>query len=187
MKKLLLITLLFTFSLNAQEQYGTYNVSGAEISSSISLETGKIYLDLVADGTYGLVLTPKERNSFKLFLEESQVKFKEWEATAIENNVKDMNKDIKTASHRGIFRYGSWKFGTASLKTIFWVAEDGATTFYLYGSKMVASDNKYIKSKSSMLNLTSKDDFDSMINILSDETIDAFKNKKSTSDEMFKN
>ena len=55
------------------------------------------------------------------------------------------------------------------MKTIFWVAEDGATTFYLYGSKMVASDNKYIKSKSSMLNLTSKDDFDSMINILSDE------------------
>ena len=78
MKKLLLITLLFTFSLNAQEQYGTYNASGAEISSSISLETGKIYLDLEADGTYGLVLTPKERNSFKLFLEESQVKYKEW-------------------------------------------------------------------------------------------------------------
>ena len=67
MKKLLFITLLFTFSLNAQEQYGTYNVSGAEISSSISLETGKIYLDLEADGTYGLILTPKQRNSFKLF------------------------------------------------------------------------------------------------------------------------
>ena len=187
MKKLLLITLLFTFSLNAQEKYGTYKVSGAEISSSISLDNGKIYLDLEADGTYGLILTPKKRNSFKLFLEESQAKFKEWEATALENNVKDMNKDIKTASYKGVFRYGSWKIGTASLKTIFWVAEDGAITFYLYGSKMVASDNKYIKSKSAMLNLTNKDDFDSMINILSDETVDAFKNKKTASDDMFKN
>jgi hypothetical protein len=187
MKKLFLVIILFTLTLNAQEEYGTYTVGGEEISSSINLEDGKIYIDIEADGSYGLILTQKQRNSFKLFLEESRIKFKEWEATAIENDVKDMNKDIKSTSHRGIFSYGGWKFGTSNLRTMMWIEEDGRVKFYLYGGKITSSTNKYIKSKSTLLNLTSKDDFDSMINILSDETINDFKSKKTKNDDLFKN
>tara|TARA_R110000787_G_scaffold220532_1_gene329231 strand:- start:206 stop:766 length:561 start_codon:yes stop_codon:yes gene_type:complete len=185
MKKILLVlvAVLAFGTSNAQEKYGTFK-SGS-ISSSIDVETEKVYLNLNEKGDYGLILTKSSRTAFVAFLTQSRVKFLEWSGKAVENGVKDMNKDISKINIKGVFKYGSWQFGTSPLRTLFYVNKDGSTTMYLYGSKMTSSTNRYIKSGSAMVNLTSDEDFNSLVTLISDDVIDSFINKKNKSDNLF--
>ena len=185
MKKVLLVlvAVLAFGTSNAQQKYGTFK-SGS-ISSSIDIKTEKVYLNLNEEGDYGLVLTKSSRTAFVAFLTQSRVKFLEWSGKAVENGVKDMNKDISKINIRGVFKYGSWQFGTSPLRTLFYVNKDGSTTFYLYGSKITSSSNKYIKSGSAMVNLTSDEDFNSLVTLMSDDVINSFINEKNQSNELF--
>jgi hypothetical protein len=186
MRKLTLVVLVAVLAfgtVNAQEKYGTFK-SGT-ISSSVAIESGKVYLDLNKEGDYGLVLTKKDRAKFVLFLLNSRVKFLDWSGTAKDNGVKDMNKDIAKISLRGVFHYGSWKFGTASIETLFYVQKDGSTRMYVYGNVIESSSNKYIKSDSEMIDLTSDKDFNSLVKVLNNDTIDSFINAKNKSNDLF--
>tara|TARA_R110000765_G_C18602266_1_gene569299 strand:- start:51 stop:611 length:561 start_codon:yes stop_codon:yes gene_type:complete len=185
MKKVLLVLAMIalTFGMNAQEEYGTYK-SGT-ISASVTLDKGKVFLDLTKDGKYGLILTQKDRLALTTFLNDSRIKFIEWSEKAVANSVKDIHKDIDKKSFKGIFSYGGWKIGTSSLRTIFWVEKDGTTNLYLYGSVMTSSTNRYMKSDSAMVTITSEDDFNSLINIISDKTVNDFLEKKKTATDIF--
>ncbi len=188
MRKVLLVLAMvaLTFSINAQETYGTYKVATGEISASVTLDEGEVYLDLSKDGKYGLILTDKDRLNLTVFLNNSRVKFLEWSDKATEASVKDLSKDImKSNTFDGFFRYGSWKYGRTVLTTIFFIEEDGTQKFYIYGPIMTSSSNKYIKSKSTAINLTSEEDFKSLLNIISDTTINDFIQKKSKDKELF--
>ena len=145
MKKLFLVIILFTLTLNAQEEYGTYTVGGEEISSSINPENGKIYIDIEADGSYGLILTQKQRNSFKLFLEESRIKFKTYSrcsigrwsncyasATMIEADY--ILKDIKvylTLLRLSLSYLGVGNLAHQYLSTMIWIQEHATVTLHL--------------------------------------------------------
>lgn len=185
MKKVLLVLAMvaLTFGMNAQEKYGTYK-SGT-ISASVTLDEGTVFLDLTKDGKYGLILKQKDRLALTTFLNDSRIKFIEWSEKAVANSVKDINKDIDNKSFKGIFSYGGWNIGTSSLRTIFWVEKDGTTKLYLYGSVITSSSNKYIQSDTAMFAITSEDDFNSLINIISNKTVNDFLEKKKTAIDIF--
>lgn len=180
---LVLVVVLAFGTSNAQQKYGTFK-SGS-ISSSVDVKTGKVFLDLNEEGDYSLILTKSSRTKFVAFLTQSRVKFLDWSGKAVENGVKDMGKDISKINIKGVFEYGSWQFGTAKVKTFFYVNKDGSIYFYLYGDKITSSSNKYIKSNAVILNLTSDEDFNSLVTLMSDDVINSFINKKNKSDKLF--
>ena len=185
MKKVLLVLALsLAFNtLSAQEDYGTFK-SGT-IKSSLVIESGKVYLDLNEESRYGLVLDKKSRVKFVEFLKSSRVKFLDWSNKAIENGVKDMTKDIGSIKTRVFFKYGSWHFGSSNLTAIFGVTKRGSVNMYIYGSAVTSSNNQYIESDSVIMSLTSDKDFDSLIDVLSDDTINSFIEKKSNNEKLF--
>jgi len=50
---------------------------------------------------------------------------------------------------------------------------------------MTSSTNRYMKSDSAMVIITSEDDFNSLINIISDKTVNDFLEKKKTATDVF--
>ena len=177
---------LLTITVNAQKKYATFNDKGGEEFALAITDKGTVYMDMEKDGSYGVILKDKEIASFTEFIESSYAKYLEWETTALENDVTDMMKDIKSKTSKIFFRYGKWQFGNTSLKTIFSVSESGTPAFYLYGPKTQSSGNQYIKSKSAMLSL-SKETVDGLVEGLSKETRDGFLNNDSKKDALFKN
>lgn len=179
MKKIVLaITLIFSISAFSQVSYETYN--GGNID--IDVEKGTVYMDI---NDIGLSLSRKARNKYVGFLKECLVKGTEWDSVANSNNIDDMeSKYYGDHVLKGYFQYGGWKFGTTHAELIF-SRKDGETKLYIYYSKMVASDNQFMESKSGML-LLNADFLKDLESKLSDESIDAFIKSYKANDDLFK-
>ena len=187
MKKVFL-TLGTVLALNlssAQEVYSTYTAGSETIKSAVSVDDGHVYLDLQSDGKYALSLKKKDRARFKTFLDTARVKYNEWKKTAIDNSVVDMHKDIDNISLNAAFHYASWEFWVAKLRAIFWVNKDGGVRFYLHGGKITSNTNRYIKSETTMIDITDDADFDSLLLVLKDSVVQSFIDSKNTQTNLF--
>ena len=197
MKKIFLFITIFSLTLSAYSQkvYGEYTTSKGVITikSSVVVKKGKtqgsVYLDLNKDGKTSMNFkTENSRLDFLNFVNRTYKKFKEWKATAEENQVKDMTKDIDEAmlGDNIAFLYGEWKFsfGKNKVRASMSINTEGKVTYYLYIPKVKASDNQFMESDSQLL-IMEDSDIESLNNVLSKEVIDAFIKKANLSEDLF--
>ena len=185
MKKVLLVLAMvaLTFSMNAQEAYLDWSQGSSSVVVEAGKSQGKMYLDLDKKGDYGLILDQEARERLVNFIQEGFDKFKEWKSTAEEKNVTELNKVISKKTFYGFFKYGSWKFGNPQFSMNIDI-KDGKTKCYLYGSKMTASDNRYMKSDS-VLFFVDETLIEELKGLLSQESIKSFIDSKNSVDDMF--
>ena len=185
MKKVLLVLAMvaLTFGMNAQEVYLDWSQGKSNVVVEEGKSQGTMYLDLNKTGNYGLVLDKERRERLINFVQEGFDKFKEWKATAEEKNVTELNKVISTKTFYGYFKYGSWKFGDPKLSMNIDI-KNGVAKCYLYASKMIASDNRYMKSDS-VLFYVDEALIGELKGLLSEESINLFIKGKNNVDDMF--
>tara|TARA_B100001250_G_scaffold348854_1_gene319743 strand:- start:335 stop:928 length:594 start_codon:yes stop_codon:yes gene_type:complete len=187
--------LLIAFSSYSQKKYGEYTSSRGvyKLSSAVVTEKGKsqgsVYLNLNEDGKTAMNFKNEEsRLEFLEFVNNSYIKFKDWKATAIENNVIDMMKDIDEGMFGDniSFYYASWKFnfGKNKVSAVMSINKEGKVLYYLYVPKVAASDNEYMESDSQIL-IMNDDDIASLNNILSSKVIEDFIKKENSADDLF--
>ena len=196
MKKLTYIfALLITFSSYSQKKYGEYTISNGALKLTSAVVSdkgdsqGSVYMDLNEEGDTSINFKNEEsRTDFLSFVNRTYEKYKDWEATAIENNITDMRKDIDSGMFGDniAFYYGSWKFdfGKNEVKATMSIDEKGDAVYYLYFPKVTASDNQFIESESQLLIMYDRD-IKSLNNILSSEVIDNFIKKENSVDDLF--
>lgn len=186
MKKIVLVLGMVVAGFNSQAQTELATYKGGDISVvTEGKSTGKIYLELKKGSDKSIVLDSKSKLKFTEFLTSSMSKYQSWSAIADSNGItqKDLT-EIKSMYVRGSFYYGGWKFGRTELRTYFTV-ENGKSIFFLYSSKIVASDNQYMKSKTTLVRFT-KEEIEDLIYKISDESVNLFINNQNQKDELFK-
>jgi|TARA_B110000908_G_C10210355_1_gene429877 hypothetical protein len=184
MKNVLLIAITLMLGLTSftQESFSEYDGNKLSVVVKPGTSQGKVYLEL--DKELGLVLNAKQRSKFLAFVKETYKKSCAWDSVAKANSITEMDsKYFGKLSLPGFFYYGAWKFGTTRLKLIF-IIEKGESRSYLYGTKIMASDNQFMKSESIMVPLD--EEFVSYISkSLTDEVIDNFITSKNKVDSLF--
>ena len=156
MKKYLLFICLFTFLYSQEDYYKiTYTGESADVQifkkDKSDRAYGNIYFPLASDGDLGVIFkSEKSREKFLNFMNSSYDKFKEWESTAIKNDVRDFNKEInkEIIGDTFYFHYGSWQFNYSGiqLKTAIRINEEGNAFFILTIPSKASGSNQYIKS-----------------------------------------
>ena len=150
---------------------------------------GSVYLDLNENGKTAMNFKNEEsRLDFLKFVNDSYEKFQSWKATAIENKVTDMRKDIDSGMFGDniSFYYGSWKFdfGKNKVSATMSIDKEGKVIYYLYVPKVTASDNQFMESDSQLL-IMNEQDIESLNNILSTKVIEEFIKKENSADDLF--
>ena len=199
MKKIL-ITLLFPFTLFSQEPIGSYEIFDKEykISATEPKENGdySLYVDgYTFDATVssgGIIVENNKIDDFINGWEQAKEKYIEWTTTAKENNVTDLNKDIKVKIPKlsGYFSYGSWKFDwNVSPYFKYLITESKGKISYgliLYTGTMQASDNEYIDCDSFAYAFYSIEDINKFISLFDQKLVTDHFKKKNSKEDLFK-
>ena len=184
MKKILLLTIILaSFSMSAQKKFKTTQLGNIAVVVEKGKSQGTVYLDLQKDGKLGLSLKKDQISKFVNFLKDANTKFKEWDKVAKDNNVQELRKDYKEATFSGFFKYAKWKFGIATLSAKYSITK-GEARGYIYVGSFESSSNQFIKSKSKVFFVTDEL-VKEMEEYLSKESLDAFINKATSSDDLF--
>ena len=166
MKKFLLIAvLLVSMVAQAQVAVGSFNNRYAkkELKVSALMKDGKFYcieIDCPIKGVGNALI-------------ELQAKFDEWKKIAIENNVKDMDKEmpVKFPKVTYCWQLRDSYFATNSpCKFIF--AKSDKTIFTCLSYKAVDDTNKYIDERFTLV-FYSSEEIQSLVDLLSKEKIDS--------------
>ena len=196
MKKIIFtLCILISLTSYSQKKYGEYTSSRGVLKMSSAVVTdkgdtqGSVYLDLNENGKTAMNFKNEEsRLDFLKFVNDSYEKFQSWKATAIENKVTDMRKDIDSGMFGDniSFYYGSWKFdfGKNKVSTTMSIDKEGKVIYYIYVPKVTASDNQFMESDSQIL-IMNDQDIESLNNILSTKVIDDFIKKENSADDLF--
>lgn len=125
--------------------------------------------DRLIDDEIYLVVKNKQLNEFKQYIEFAKQKFIEWKESAIANNVKEINKEIKPPfknTYSAIFR-GSELFydGSVKLSAVFGL---NAEKFYLiiFTDELVANTNRFITRKQAYLMFGNEQEIDDLLSKL---------------------
>lgn len=204
MKKIVMLfmmLILCAVSLNAQKLMGSYtssyfsNLKNFDVEYDIDDEN--LFISAIADRQTekaGFLIKKLQRQIFISNLIESQKKYNDWMEVAKSNNVKDLSKDIIIEEQK-IGAYwlnysGDWKFDYNVNPTYFFrVLETDSGIKYLLiinSGELLASDNRYMNHKSLLIVLTSSNEIQNLIDIISDESIEKFKNKENNKEVLFK-
>lgn len=199
MKKLLAIFLIFITNISfSQKKFGTYkcklNKTDYEVQIDIKEDKYTLYIDAFSfDKIYnngGIMLTSKEHKAFIEDLQKAKQKFIEWSKIAIENKVKEFNKDMDFKTKAGAYFKSStdWHFSyRISLLYQFMILDsnDDNPILLVNTDDIVASDNQYMKSRGFVLMFKTEKDIDEFISLISVETVNDFI-KKPKPEELFK-
>lgn len=181
MKKFLLIAvLLVSMVAQAQVAVGSFNNRYAkkELKVSALMKDGKFYcieIDCPIKGVGNGFIWVKQKDvdKFRNALIELQAKFDEWKKIAIENNVKDMDKEmpVKFPKVTYCWQLRDSYFATNSpCKFIF--AKSDKTIFTCLSYKAVDDTNKYIDERFTLV-FYSSEEIQSLVDLLSKEKIDS--------------
>ena len=169
--------------MNAQRVYGEFQCYNGEIKTAVVLKKGKskgaVYLNLDSKGDQSIIFkTKKQRHAFIDFLNSSLVKFKKWKQEAIENNSKNVVKDIESAKvgNSLAFNKGSLHFAKGKTTVIakMIIAKYGPPAYALVIPQRVSGSNKYNKSKRSIILFNTEEEVSALILLLSDKVIKDF-------------
>lgn len=193
-KSILTVSLIVatTLQIKAQEKFTTYDntYAGKSYEIQISAEekdkfTLYIYamsLDRMHDKG-GISIEQKNHQDFLNALSEAKQKYEEWEKTAKENNVKELDKTMTIKSKAGgYFLYGSkWNFQfLVNLKFDFKILESKGETKYLLlirTGELQSSSNQFMKVDGFVLVFSSSKEIDDFMTAISTEKITEFLNK----------
>ncbi len=197
---LILVSILFSLSVAAQEKFTTYdNVYGKktyDIQLSLK-DTDKftLYIDAMSldklHKTGGFMVDNKKHQGFIDALSQAKAKYQEWVKTAKDNNVNELDKEMKIKSRvAGFFLYGGdWHFQyMVNLTFDFKILESGGETEYLLivrSGKMQSSSNQFMDVDGVVLVFSSDIEIEEFTSAISLEKINGFKNKPK-SDDLFK-
>lgn len=196
MKKLLLSALLVLsyVVLFSQDYKTSYYSSYFGNTHDISYTSDKSRLFLWIDGETSddnvlfLIDGNSKIESFSSSLKLAKEKFKEWSATAHENNITDFSKNFDivfpsvTVTWDDVFGDYHFEFHITP-KSRFVVTDAGLCVFVISGTA-TASDNKYM-TQQYYLALASEADFDELINAIDLDSIQKEINKHNNIDSMF--
>lgn len=193
---ILTITSIWKIS-NAQDKFATYDNSYARRTFDIKLsendnEEFLVYIDALSlDNLYktgGLLIQEEELNGFIESLNQAKLKYVEWEKTAKENNVTELDKRMEISSVvSGYFLFGrEWHmcFGI-NLTFDYKIIENNGTVKYLLivrTGKMKSSRSKYTVVDGVVLVFSSVDEIDKFVNALSIDKIEEFLDKPKAED-----
>ena len=202
MKNILTIILLSPLLLFSQEEIGSYEIFGTEYKVQATEPDSKgkytLYVDgyasdgLVSQG--GLMIQSKKIDDFLISLNEAKNKFIEWTATAKENNISDLSKDIKSSPPKieGYFLYGDWNFDfsvSPYYKYLISKSEKTGKVSYclsLYSGELQASDNQYIDAEDFIYPFYSLEEIEIFISLFDKQLVDDKFNSKNSKDDLFK-
>lgn len=200
MKKFMLIMCIIAMSMVssfAQVKVGTYETYGKEYDvKAIIGDNGKlsVYFNILgtrdSDDVEINLSSEDAVVEFRNSLNSLAEKYTEWRQVAIDNDVKDMTKDMPTKfPNVTIAWYGSkWYFDFGEkLSAIFMVMESSGEVRYsaVIGGEAQSSSNKYITQKYYII-FRSLDDILSLYKALDPEAIKEKLNGKKDKDDLFK-
>ena len=191
---------LFTFLLiglltgaTAQEYFATYHLDyfDKEYEIQISDKTKySLYINLPSMDTYndnvGIIVSEKKHEDFLNALKAAKSKYIEWRKTAVDNDVADFRKEMKTSANVKGFFYSidEWKFDySVSLSFSFMVSKDGGKIILLvHTGELNSSSNEYIDHKGGVLAFESAEEIQAFIDLISVSAIEEWKKGPKTDD-----
>ena len=193
-KSILTVSLIVatTLQIKAQEKFTTYDNTYAGKSYEIQISAKEkdkftLYIDALSlDGMHdkgGIFIEQKNHQDFLNALLEAKQKYEEWEKTAKENNVKELDKTMTIKSKAGgYFLYGSeWNFQfLVNLKFDFKILESKGETKYLLlirTGELQSSSNQFMKVDDFVLVFSSSKEIDDFMAAISTEKITELLNK----------
>ena len=200
MKKILLFIVVIAMSalVSAQEKFATYTMSYFQEMGEFPIKISKldkkgkfsVYIYVMGESEYDNVcITIKSIDlpTFRQTLTDLRDKFVEWKEVATENNVTDMKKEFPY-SFNGItiaWLGSKWFFSYNNIITPLFVAmEDGKCVMIVY-KNATSSSNQYIDQKVYFV-LQEKEEFDNLLNVISEENINDYLNKRSNAEDLFR-
>ncbi|WP_439473837.1 hypothetical protein [Algoriphagus formosus] len=205
MKKFLIATILSVFvtvATFAQESYSTYYSSyfdkEYEIAVSFKDNNLGLYIDLAGldrlRETGGISISDKSYDGFMENLKFARSKYEEWIKVAIENDVRELDKDVelKTEVITGYFISGGEYTFDFSVRPSFDFKimddEKGLRHILIFRTgELESSSNRYITASDFVMVFSNLDEMDEFIDLISKEKLEEFKNKSSDKSSLFKN
>tara|TARA_B100000886_G_scaffold191350_1_gene131781 strand:- start:1188 stop:1787 length:600 start_codon:yes stop_codon:yes gene_type:complete len=198
MKKIILL-LFLPLTILSQEKLETFEIFGKEYSVEATEPNSKgytLYLNGYAlDKTVsqgGLMIKSEKTADFRNAWKKAKSKYIEWTATAKENNVTDLNKDIKVnvPSVEGFFSYGDWQFDwNVSPYFKYHITQANSVVSYgliLYTGQLISGSNKYINSESFVYAFYSLEDIENFISLLDPKIVLDHFGEKNSKEDLFK-
>lgn len=191
----------FVTSAFAQEKFATYDntYSGKTYDIDIHFDKNdefKLYVNAMSlDRTHesgGFTIGQKQHPDFLKSLNVAKSKYQEWVKTAMDNNVKEVSKEMDIKCKTGsFFLYGrEWKFQFVIVpKFEFRVLENEGKAEHLLlvrSGRLTSSSNQYMQVDGFALVFKSADEIDTFVKTISSEAIAAAKSKPKQAD-LFKN
>lgn len=134
-----------------------------------------------------LIITYNKLEPFINYLNEIRVKYKEWKKTAIENNVKEIEKDfmIKSPYLQAGFTYSEWYYDlSVTLSSRFkYLDKIDNYAIIINSGELKSNSNSFIDSKGFALVFSSEEEIEDFINKLNNEkAIELIKSKEAKED-----
>ena len=198
MKKVLLLAVMAVvyLQLYSEEKFAKYQNSLIEKSYQIEIESkaeneftlwvNAMSLDALHDKG-GISIDNKQYNDFITSLKTAKEKYIEWKKVGIENNVRELIKDMKLKSIvDGFFMYGDWNFTSdVYLQYEFKILELKKEINYMLiirTGQLQSSSNRFMKVDGFALTFLSEKEIDDFLNIISIDKINEFMKKPKAKD-----
>lgn len=193
MKKLFALFLFFPVLIFSQKTYKEFNVWDYKMELSVVVDgksKGEVYMNYEEDGTAAMSFKDSEqRLEFADFLSTTYTKFKDWKKTALENNVKELVKEIDNGRFGSAiaFRYGKWQFsfGKHDLSAKMFITKEGKVYYVVSFPSVKSSSNEYIEQDAVNWVINDEEDVKNLISYLSDEVVNEFLNSQNNKDDLF--
>ena len=194
---LAIVLVIISQNSNGQETFTSYDNTYAKKTYDIQLslkdaEKFTLFIDAMSlDDLHeqgGLMVDEKKYQGFIDALNEAKLKYQEWEKTAKDNNVKELDKEMLIKSKvAGYFLYGGdWHFQyIVNLTFDFKILESDGEIKYLLivrSGKMQSSSNQYMDVDGVVLVFSSVEEIQEFLDTISLQKINEFRNKPKAED-----
>ncbi len=177
------------------QYYSSYFLTSYDIFASKPDSDGNYHLMIYSqtsddsNSLSGLVLINKTQvDEFKNFLIYLRSMYVKWRKIAIENNVKEFSKivEYKNTNYQGGFYNTEWHFDFDVNFTPMFRIDSGKYLMAIVSDKLVSTLDSDITSQGFMIVLSSSDEFDNLLNGISEGKVISFYNSKKNKEELFK-
>jgi len=197
MKKLLLIVImLFSINVFAQEDFSVYDntYAGKEFKIQISYEDTSqftLWIDAMSldklHNKGGIKLDYKRYDEFISAINEAKDKYIEWSNVAKENNVSELEKSMSISPKvGGYFFYGDWNFQYIVNPSVYFkiFKKDNIIKHFLVinTGKLQSSSNQFMKVDGFVLVFSSVEEIDNFLETISRQKLNIFFNKPKAKD-----
>jgi hypothetical protein len=183
---------------SAQTKLSSYNSSyfAKDYNVSVAEEKDKSLAYYVECATMDdmskqatLILKESELEEFKTFIKSIKETYIKWTATAKENKVTELMKDIEyeKLKYSSAFSYGEWNFDFSTYLRAYYKIIDGKYLMIVRSDELQSSSNQFIKSKGFSIVFNSDKEFDEFLKAFDNEKAHKLFDEKRAKEDLFKN